>query len=58
MERSKKKAQVYKSMKDFEEKKFPKSFRRQLLEVSTDARTIGINLAKESLEMVRNRLSE
>ncbi len=58
MERSKKKKQVYKSMREFEEKFFPESFRKQSAEVSTDARTLGITLAKESLDIIRRRLSK
>jgi len=58
MARGKEKEQVYKSMKDFEEKFFPKSFKRQLLEDTTDPRTVGINLAKESLDKIRSQLSK
>ena len=58
MIKNKKKEQVYKSMREFEEKFFPKSFIKQSVEVSTDARTIGINLAKESLSMIKSRLSK
>jgi len=58
MIKNKKKEQVYKSMREFEEKYFPKSFIKQSVEAPTDARTIGINLAKESLDMIRNRVSK
>ena len=58
MIKNKKREQVYKSMREFEEKFFPESFKKQSVEVPTDARTIGINLAKESLDMSRNRLSK
>jgi hypothetical protein len=58
MIKNKKKEQVYKSMREFEEKFFPKSSIKQSAEVSTDARTIGINLAKESLSMIKNQLSK
>jgi len=56
--RSKKKERVYKSMREFEEKFFPKSFKKQSLEGTIDARTVGINLARESLEMLRSQLSK
>ena len=58
MERSKKKKQVYKSMREFEEKFFPKSFRKQSTEVPTDARALGISLAKESLDTILRQLSK
>jgi len=57
MERSKKKKQVYKSMREFEEKFFPKSFRKQSTEVPADARALGISLAKESLDTILRQLS-
>ena len=56
MGRSNKKEHVYTSMKEFEEKFFPKSFKKRSLEALTDARTLGINLARESLEKIRNQL--
>jgi len=58
MKKSNKKEQEYKSMREFDEKFFPESLRKQLLERTTDARTLGINLAKESLEMIRSQLSK
>ena len=58
MDKSKKKKQVYKSMREFEKKFFPESFKKQSTEVSTDAHTLGITLAKESLDMIRRRLSK
>jgi len=58
MEKSKKKEQVYKSMKEFEEKFFPKSFRKQSSEVLVDARVLGISLAKESLDTIGRQLSK
>ncbi len=58
MERSKKKKQVYKSMREFEEKFFPNSFRERLSELPTDARALGISLARESLNAIRRRLSK
>ena len=58
MARSKKKERIYKSMKEFEEKIFPKSFKKQSLDDTIDARTIGINLAKESLDTIRSQLKK
>lgn len=58
MARSKKKKQVCESMREFEEKYFPKSFRKQSTEVSTDARAIGISLARESLDTIRHKISK
>ena len=58
MKKNKKKEQVYKSMREFDEKFFPESLRKQLSEQTTDARTLGINLAKESLEIIRSQLSK
>jgi len=34
------------------------SFIKQSVEAPTDARTIGINLAKESLDIIRSQLSK
>ena len=58
MIKKKKREQVYKSMREFEEKFCPESFKKQSVEAPTDARTIGINLAKESLDMIRSRPSK
>ena len=58
MKRSKKKKQVCESMREFEEKYFPESFRKQSTEVSTNARALGISLARESLDTIRHRLSK
>ena len=58
MERSKKRKQVCESMREFEEKYFPKSFREQSTKVPTDARALGISLARESLDMIRHQLSK
>ena len=58
MKNNKKKEQAYKSMREFNEKFFPESLRKQLSESTTDARTLGINLAKESLEIIRSQLSK
>lgn len=56
MKSSKKKEKAYKSMREFEVKFFPESFRKKSVEMPTDAHTLGINLAKESLDMIKSRL--
>ena len=56
--RKKKKKQVYKSMREFKEEFFPESSKKQSAEVPTDARTLGISLARESLDMIRRSLSK
>jgi|GEM_PF-1842428 len=58
MVKSKKKEQVFKTMKEFEEKYFPKSIREQLTEVPVDARALGVSLARESLDTIRRQLSK
>lgn len=47
------KEQVYKSIVEFEKKFFPKSFKKK-----SEARALGTNLAKESLNAIRLRLSK
>jgi len=56
MERNKKKKQVCKSIREFKERFFPKSFRKKSKEVPTDARALGISLARESLDTIRRQL--
>lgn len=56
--RIKEKEQSYKSMKEFEEEFFPESFQKKALETRTDPQTLGVNLAKESLENIKNKLSK
>lgn len=58
MKRSKKKKQVCESIEEFEEKYFPKSLKEQYTKVPTDARAIGISLARKSLDTIRRRLSK
>lgn len=58
MERGKKKKQVYKSMREFNEEFFPKSFRKQSTEVPTNVHALGVSLARESLDTIRRRLSK
>ena len=58
MNKNKKKKQIYRSMRQFEEECFPKSFEKRTAEKPTDAQALGVSLAKESLEKIRRRLAE
>ena len=53
MKKSEEKKQVIRSMKDFERIYFPKSYEKRLSEKETDAETLGVTWAKESIERVR-----
>ncbi|MFA4909882.1 MAG: hypothetical protein WC649_02375 [Desulfobacteria bacterium] len=48
MKKDKSKTQEYRSMKEYEKRYYPDSFKKQSLEVS-DPNTLGIVLARESL---------
>ena len=56
MNRNKKMKQIYLSMTEFERTFLPKSFEKQMAEKPTDAQDLGVSLAKESLEKVREEL--
>ena len=56
--RSKKKKQVFRSMTEFEREFLPKAFEKRMSEMPTDAHALGISLAKESLEKIRERLGK
>jgi len=58
MNRSKKKKQILRSMTEFAKEYFPKSFEKRMAEKLTDARAIGIDLAKESLNKIRTQLAK
>ncbi|PKP57572.1 MAG: hypothetical protein CVT88_08720 [Candidatus Altiarchaeales archaeon HGW-Altiarchaeales-1] len=58
MKKNKNKKETYVSMIEFEKKFFPKSFEKRMKERITDARAIGINSAKESLDKIREHLAE
>ena len=58
MNKNGKKKQLYRSMKEFERKFFPKSFKEKMAETPTDAQALGVSLAKESLEKIRERLAK
>jgi len=58
MKKKKKKKQVYKSIREFEKKFLPKTFEKRRGEKPTDAQALGIILAEESLEKIREQLEE
>ena len=58
MKKDKKKKRTYRSMVEFEKKFFPKSFEKRTIERPTDAQDLGISLAKESLDKIREQLAE
>lgn len=57
MEKSIKGKQVFYSIMNFEKEYFPKSFEKRMLEKPTDARALGISLAKESLKKIKAHLA-
>lgn len=58
MNRSKRGKQTLGSMMEFERKYFPKSFEKRMAEKPTDARALGISLAKESLDKIGRQLAK
>ena len=46
------KEHAYRSMREFEERFFPKSLEDRLFETETDPAKLGIELAKESLRKI------
>ncbi len=54
---NKTKKQIFHSMMEVEKELFPKSFKKNILEKLTDARALGINLAKESLGKIMGQLA-
>ena len=56
--RIKEKEKSIKSMKEIEEEFFPESSKKKALETRTDPQTLGVNLAKESLENIKSKLSK
>ena len=57
MKKGSKKVKVYKSMREFEKKYFPESLKKKIAEKPIDARTLGINLARESLATIQRELA-
>lgn len=58
MNGNRKEKQVFHSIMEFEKKYFPKSFEKKTLEKPTDARALGIGLAKESLDKIKILLAK
>ena len=58
MNKTKKKKNAFRSLRQFEEECFPKSFEKRTAEKPTDAKVLGARLAKESLERIRRRLAK
>jgi hypothetical protein len=54
---SAKKERVYRSMREFEERFFPKSLEDRLFETETDPAKLGIELARESLRKTGSQLN-
>lgn len=57
MGKIKKPKKIFYSLKDFKKTYFPKSFEMELLEKPTNAREIGICLAKKSLESIKEQIT-
>lgn len=58
MNGNRKEMRVFHSIVEFEKEYFPKSFEQKMEEKPTDARALGSNLAKESLDKIRTRLAK
>lgn len=58
MKRNKEKKKVIHSMVEFERKFLPKSYEKKMVQKPKDAHALGVSLAKESLEKIRERLVE
>jgi hypothetical protein len=57
MKKNNEKEREYRSMREFEERFFPKSLEDRLLETETDPAKLGIALARESLRKIESQLS-
>ena len=58
MSKIKDKKKVFKSMREFEKHFFPKSLAKKNAEKPTDAKALGITLAKESLEKIKSQIAQ
>jgi len=56
-ENNNEKEREYRSMREFEERFFPKSLEDRLLETETDPAKLGIALARESLRKIESQLT-
>jgi len=54
----KKKIKVYKTMEEFDKEFFPKSFEKEKRVKNTDAHSLGVRLAKESLDKVKTIITK
>ncbi len=54
--KKKEKKQIYRSIMEFERSYYPKFFKQKILAKQAGARARGANLAKESLEKIKERL--
>ncbi len=57
MKKNNEKEREYRSMREFEERFFPKSLEDRLLETETDPAKLGIALARESLRRIESQLT-
>ena len=58
MNRVKKTKRMFRSMLEIEKEFFPKSFKNRMLEKPTDAHALGIYLARESLDKIRQQIGK
>jgi hypothetical protein len=57
MKKNNEKEREYRSMREFEERFFPKSLKDRLFETETDPAKRGIELARESLRKIESQLT-
>lgn len=57
MKKTKTKVQEYHSVKEYEKKYYPESFKKQTIEIS-DLNTLGIVLARESLNKFKQLIQK
>jgi len=57
MNKNRERKEVIRSMVEFERVYYPKAFKERMAEKPTDARALGISLAKESLNKIRRELN-
>ncbi len=57
MKKNNEKEHEYRSMREFEERFFPKSLKDRLFETETDPAKLGIELARESLRRIESQLT-
>jgi hypothetical protein len=53
---AKREKRVFRSVEEFEAEYFPRSFEEKSKKETTDPKSIGIDLAKESLEKIKSQL--